>query len=430
MTTENLEHTHSYYAATRNDPATWPELEGELRADVCVVGGGFTGLNTAINLADLGYSVVLLEGRRIGWGESGRNGGQLIRGIGHDPYQFVRWIGEEGAREIDRMGIEAVQLVKDRIARFAIDCDLAPGHADLALKPRHMREFERDMQSLTDLQYPFEVRLVEQEKIHEVVGSDRYIGALVDMGSAHLHPLNLALGEARAAAALGVKLFEHSMVTRIEYGSKVSVSTRRGRVVADQLVLACNVDLADLEPDVGAKVLPAGSYILATEVLPKRLRDQLLPGNLGVCDVNTVLDYYRLSADGRLLFGGACNYSGKDPRDLRAFMLPKMLRAFPELREANIEFAWGGMIGIGANRMPQIGRLPRHDNVYYAQAYSGHGLNATHMAAKLVAEAIRGESLGFDIFSRVPHLRFPGGKHLRSPLLALGMLWHRFRDLL
>ncbi len=426
----SLEHTHSYYAATRNDDTTWPELEGELRADVCIVGGGFTGLNCAINLAELGYDVVLLEGRRIGWGASGRNGGQLIRGVGHDTRQFTRYIGEEGVRELDRMGIEAVQLVKDRIERFGIDCDLQLGYCDLATKWRHLVDFEQTQRHLEALDYPFELRQVPREGIRDIVGSDRYIGGLVDMGSGHLHPLNLALGEARAAAALGARLFEHSLVTRIDYGHKVTVTTRHGRVEADTLVLGCNAYLNDLERELGARVLPAGSYILATEMLPKRLRERLLPQNMAVCDQNVALDYYRLSADGRLLFGGACNYSGRDPKDIRAFMQPKLARVFPELADTPIEFAWGGMIGIGANRLPQIGRLPDHPNVYYAQAYSGHGLNATHLAAKLVAEAIHGHSRGLDLFAAVPHLRFPGGRHLRSPLLALGMLWYRLKDLL
>lgn len=428
MTPGSLEHTHSYYAATRNDDATWPELEGELSADVCVVGGGFTGLNTAINLAELGYSVVLLEGRRIGWGASGRNGGQLIRGIGHDTRQFSRYLGAEGVRALDLMGIEAVQLVKDRIARFGIDCDLRLGYCDLATKWRHLVEFEQEQRHLEALGYPFALRQVERAEIHRIVGSDRYIGGLVDMGSGHLHPLNLALGEARAAASLGARIHEHSLVTRIDYGRKVAVTTRYGRVEAETLVLGCNAYLGELHPRLGAQVLPAGSYLLATEVLPRRLRERLLPQNMAVCDQNVALDYYRLSADGRLLFGGACNYSGRDPKDIRAFMLPKLLRVFPELAGVGIEFAWGGMLGIGANRLPQIGRLLDHPNVFYAQAYSGHGLNATHLAAKLVAEAIHGQSRGFELFACVPHRRFPGGRHLRSPLLALGMLWYRLKD--
>ncbi|HDT5892894.1 NAD(P)/FAD-dependent oxidoreductase [Aeromonas hydrophila] len=423
------EHVASYYAATRNDNQQWPELSGELNAEVCIIGGGFSGLNTAINLAEAGYKVVLLEANRIGWGASGRNGGQLIRGIGHDTSQFARWIGAEGVRELDLMGLEAVELVRERIERFNIDCDLRWGYCDLATRQRHLAGFAEEAAHLANLGYRHEVKLVAREDIHSVVGSDRYIGGMIDMGSGHLHPLNLALGEARAAASLGVALFEQSRVVHIDYGDRLQVTTAHGRVSADYLVIGCNAYLNDLNPELGGKVLPAGSYILATEVLEKRLRQRLLPQNMAVCDQNVALDYYRLSADGRLLFGGACNYSGRDPRDIKAFMLPKLLRVFPELADTAIEFQWGGMIGIGANRLPQIGRLPEQPNVFYAQAYSGHGLNATHMAGKLVAEAIKGESRGFDLFGSVPHMTFPGGPALRSPLLALGMLWYRFKDL-
>ncbi|MFB2858258.1 NAD(P)/FAD-dependent oxidoreductase [Aeromonas hydrophila] len=423
------EHVASYYAATRNDNQQWPELSGELNAEVCIIGGGFSGLNTAINLAEAGYKVVLLEAHRIGWGASGRNGGQLIRGIGHDTSQFARWIGDEGVRELDLMGLEAVELVRERIERFNIDCDLRWGYCDLATRQRHLAGFAEEAALLASLGYRHEVKLVAREDIHSVVGSDRYIGGMIDMGSGHLHPLNLALGEARAAASLGVALFEQSRVVHIDYGDRLQVTTAHGRVSADYLVIGCNAYLNDLNPELGGKVLPAGSYILATEVLEKRLRQRLLPQNMAVCDQNVALDYYRLSADGRLLFGGACNYSGRDPRDIKAFMLPKLLRVFPELADTAIEFQWGGMIGIGANRLPQIGRLPEQPNVFYAQAYSGHGLNATHMAGKLVAEAIKGESRGFDLFGSVPHMTFPGGPALRSPLLALGMLWYRFKDL-
>ncbi|QPR89151.1 NAD(P)/FAD-dependent oxidoreductase [Aeromonas hydrophila] len=423
------EHVASYYAATRNDNQQWPELSGELNAEVCIIGGGFSGLNTAINLAEAGYKVVLLEANRIGWGASGRNGGQLIRGIGHDTSQFARWIGDEGVRELDLMGLEAVELVRERIERFNIDCDLRWGYCDLATRQRHLAGFAEEATHLANLGYRHEVKLVAREDIHSVVGSDRYIGGMIDMGSGHLHPLNLALGEARAAASLGVALFEQSRVVHIDYGDRLQVTTAHGRVSADYLVIGCNAYLNDLNPELGGKVLPAGSYILATEVLEKRLRQRLLPQNMAVCDQNVALDYYRLSADGRLLFGGACNYSGRDPRDIKAFMLPKLLRVFPELADTAIEFQWGGMIGIGANRLPQIGRLPEQPNVFYAQAYSGHGLNATHMSGKLVAEAIKGESRGFDLFGSVPHMTFPGGPALRSPLLALGMLWYRFKDL-
>ncbi|MNQ96283.1 Gamma-glutamylputrescine oxidoreductase [compost metagenome] len=272
--------------------------------------------------------------------------------------------------------------------------------------------------------------MLQANEMHTVVGSTRYVGGLIDMGSGHLHPLNLALGEASAAQRLGVQLFEHSAVTRIDYGPEVKVHAAEGSVRAKTLVLGCNAYLNDLNPELSGKVLPAGSYIIATEPLSEERAHALLPQNMAVCDQRVALDYYRLSADRRLLFGGACHYSGRDPKDIAAYMRPKMLEVFPQLSAVKIDYQWGGMIGIGANRLPQIGRLKDQPNVYYAQAYSGHGVNATHLAGKLLAEAISGQhSGGFDLFAKVPHITFPGGKHLRSPLLALGMLWHRFKEL-
>ena len=423
-------HTASYYAASSVPQPDYPTLNGEQQCDVCVVGGGYSGLNTAIELAERGFSVVLLEARKIGWGASGRNGGQLIRGVGHGLEQFEAVIGADGVKQMKLMGLEAVEIVRQRVERHAIPCSLTWGYCDLANKPREFAGFAEEAEALRALGYRHELRLVQPEQIHTVIDSERYAGGLVDMGSGHLHPLNLALGEAAVAAQLGVRVFERSAVTRIDYGAQVNVHTERGNVRATTLVLCCNAYLNDLNRELGGKVLPAGSYIIATEPLGEERARQLLPQNMAVCDQRVTVDYFRLSADHRLLFGGACHYSGRDPQDIGAYMRPKMLKVFPQLADVRIDFQWGGMIGIGANRLPQIGRLREHPNVYYAQAYAGHGLNATHLAGRLLGEAISGQQGGrFDLFAQVPHITFPGGKHLRSPLLALGMLWHRLKEL-
>jgi glycine/D-amino acid oxidase-like deaminating enzyme len=339
-------------------------------------------------------------------------------------------VGTDGVRQMKLMGLEAVEIVRKRVERFQIACDLTWGYCDLANKPGDLEGFAEDAEELRSLGYRYETRLLQANEMQSVVGSDRYVGGLIDMGSGHLHPLNLALGEAAAAQQLGVQLFEASAVTRIDYGPQVKVHTLHGSVRAKTLVLGCNAYLNGLNQELSGKVLPAGSYIIATEPLTEAQARALLPQNMAVCDQRVALDYYRLSADRRLLFGGACHYSGRDPQDIGAYMRPKMLKVFPQLADVKIDYQWGGMIGIGANRLPQIGRLKDQPNVYYAQAYSGHGVNATHLAGKLLAEAISGQQGGgFDLFARVPHMTFPGGKHLRSPLLALGMLWHRLREL-
>ena len=391
---QRSQHTTSYYAASSLPQPDHPVLQGERVADVCVVGGGFSGLNTALELAERGMSVILLEAHKIGWGASGRNGGQLIRGVGHGLEQFEGIIGKDGVRQMKLMGLEAVEIVRQRVERFNIDCDLTWGYCDLANKPRDLEGFAQEAEELRALGYRHETRLLQAHEVRSVVGSDRYVGGLIDMGSGHLHPLNLALGEAAAAAQSGVQLFEHSAVTRIDYGPQVRVHTARGSVRAKSLVLGCNAYLKDLNPQLSGKVLPAGSYIIATEPLSEAQAHALLPQNIA------------------------------------AYMRPKMLEVFPHLSDVRIDYQWGGMIGIGANRLPQIGRLPDQPNVYFAQAYSGHGVNATHLAGKLLAEAISGQhSDGFDLFAKVPHITFPGGKYLRSPLLALGMLWHRLKEL-
>lgn len=428
----NNEHAHSYYAATANSLAPYPTLASDLMADVCVIGGGFTGVNTAIELAQRGLSVILLEARRIGWGASGRNGGQLIRGVGHDVSGFARFVGEEGVRYLERAGTDSVALVGNRIVAHGIDCDLRWGFCELANTKAQFAAFKAEQQGLVDSGYAHETRLVGPEQIRQqVVNSGVYAGGLVDMGSGHLHPLNLVLGEARLAQSLGVQIFEQSPVLELIHGSTAQVRCAGGSVRAGRLVLACNAHLEELEPNLSGKVLPAGSYIIATEPLAPEVAAQLIPQNLALCDQKVGLDYYRLSADRRLLFGGACHYSGRDPADIGAYMRPHMLKVFPQLADVRIDYQWGGKIGISANRFPQVGRLSQHPNVFYAQGYSGHGLNVTHWCAKLLAEAIHaGHSQGFDVFSAVPHMTFPGGPMLRSPLLALGMFWYRLRELL
>ncbi|WP_353742922.1 FAD-binding oxidoreductase [Pseudomonas fluorescens] len=426
------EHTHSYYAASAKGMKQRPALASDLTADVCVVGAGFTGINTAIELAQRGLSVVLLEARRIGWGASGRNGGQLIRGIGHDVSSFAKHIGADGVQYLEHAGTESVQVVAKRIREHGIDCDLSWGFCELANTPAQFKALKAEQVELIESGYAFETRLVAPQQIREqVVNSGVYAGGLVDMGSGHLHPLNLVLGEAQVAESLGVRIFEQSPVLELIHGSTVQVRCAGGTVSAGTLVLACNAHLEELEPKLSGKVLPAGSYIIATEPLSEDAAAKLIPHNLALCDQKVGLDYYRLSAGRRLLFGGACHYSGRDPSDISAYMRPQMLKVFPQLADVRIDYQWGGKIGISANRFPQVGRLSQHPNVFYAQGYSGHGLNVTHWCAKLLGEAIHaGHSQGFDVFSAVPHMTFPGGRALRSPLLALGMFWYRMREVL
>ncbi|MFD2180018.1 NAD(P)/FAD-dependent oxidoreductase [Veronia pacifica] len=424
-------HTGSYYAATAKYTQSYPILEDNIEVDVCIVGGGFSGVNCALELKSRGFDVALLEANKIGWGASGRNGGELIRGIGHGLEQFSNQIGEEGVRSLELMGIEAVEIVKARVAEHHIDCDLTMGYCDLAMKGLHIKELQHEFEQLKRNGYQHELRILDKSELGEVIGSEQYAGGMLDMGSGHLHPLNLVTGEAQAASEMGVKIFENSPAVSIRKGDKPVVNTEMGQIRCQYLVLAGNAYIGHkLEPYIGGKVLPAGSYIIGTEPLEDAIANDIIPHNMAFADMSIDLDYYRLSADKRLLFGGLCTYSGKDPKDIIAALRPNMDKVFPQLKNVAIDFKWGGMIGIGANRLPQIGRLPDAPNILFAQAYAGHGVNATHLAGKVIAEALAGQAERFDVFSRVKHITFPGGPLLRSPLLAIGMTYHRLKEAL
>lgn len=417
----------SYYAATAHARPAFPTLHGEVTADVAVAGGGYTGLNTAIELAERGYSVVLLEAQRVGWGCSGRNGGQVIGGIAAYT-RLLRHCGAEDARRLWQAGVDGLAIVYDRIRRFNIDCDLKLGYFDAAWNARQLRELVQHLETQQSLGYPHALRLVESAGLHEVIGSEAYVGGVLDGGSGHIHPLNLCIGEAVAAATLGVRIFEQSPVTDLEHGAEAVLRTAGGSVRARHAVLAGNAYLGGVAPRLRQYFLPVGSYIMATEPLSASQAAELLPLDCAVCDQNTLLDYFRLSADRRLLFGGRCNHTGREPRDIKGTLLPRMLKVFPRLRGVRVDFEWGGTVAFAPKRIPQLGRLA--DNVLYAQGYSGHGIVASHVAGRMLAETIAGQAGGFDLLSRLRHWRFPGGKWFATPALALGMTYFRLRDLL
>jgi glycine/D-amino acid oxidase-like deaminating enzyme len=424
---DTANHANSYYAASRRERVDYPVLAGDLQADVVVVGAGFTGVSAAISLAERGYDVVLLESNRVGWGASGRNGGQLIDGF-VDVGKIESRLGAGAANLAYRMGLECRDLVLERIERYGIECDLKFGFVDLALKRRDLDDFRSEIDRKIRLGYPHRMQFVPKEEIASVIGSTRYIGALVNFGNGHLHPLDLCIGEARAAAGLGVRIFERSAVTRVGHGDAPCVETANGRVHAKKVVLAGNAYLGRAEPRLFGKVIPAGSYMIATGRLDPELASELLPQDMAACDQRVSLDYFRLSADNRLLFGGLCNYSGRHPKDITQRLRPNMLKVFPQLATARIEYEWGGYIAISMNRIPQLGRIG--DNSYYAQGYSGHGLAPSHLAGKMIADAIGGDFERFDVFERIGHWKLPGGKWFANPALALGMLYYRMKEML
>jgi len=428
--TETREHTGSYYAGTANWQTNYPELQDHINCDVVVVGGGFSGVSTALELSEKGYKVVLLEANRISWGATGRNGGQIIGGIGHNIEQFENRIGKEGVKSIYSMGDECVEIIRERVKKYNIQCDLTWGYCDAAIKPRHIKSLEKWKEFNESRGYAHSLRLVSKEELREkYINSENYLGGLVnENGQGHCHVLNLCIGEARAAQSLGAQLFEQSKVIEIVHGEHPKVITEKGSVTANKVVLCGNAYMGDLVTKLASKVLPSTSCIIATEPLNDDLIDKCMRSNVAVCDPRTALDYFRLSADKRLLFGGLSNYTGLQPSNLEGKMRSKMLDVFPELNNVSIDYGWSGQMGIGLNRMPQLGYLS--ENIMFVQAYSGHGVAPTHLMGRIISEAIDGNPERFDLFTKVNHWPWPGGKILRRPAMALGMMYYKVLDAL
>jgi len=416
----------SYYAATANRIDPFPALAGDADCDVCIVGGGFTGLSAALEVAERGLDVVLLEAHRAGWGASGRNGGQAGSGQRRDQDWLERTVGRDDAHRLWDIAEAAKALVRDRVARHAIACDLKPGilHAD------HKRGFVAHShayaEKLRDVYGYAGARAVGAGEMREMLGSPLYYGGWLDMDATHLHPLNFALGLADAARAAGARIFERSPATAIEAGDPATVRTAQGAVRARFVILACNGYLDGLSPSVAARVMPINNFIIATEPLGDELARRIIRDNVAVADSKFVINYFRLSADGRLLFGGGETYSYDFPADVRAFVRPYMLRVFPQLAHAAVDYGWGGTLGITMKRMPYFARLG--PNVLTACGYSGHGVSLATLAGKILAEAVAGTMSRFDVMARVPTRAFPGGTMLRYPLMVLAMLWYGLRD--
>lgn len=427
MTLEERNLTN-YYQASAPGWAPRPELAGEQACDVAVVGAGLAGCSAALELAQRGLSVALLEARQVGFGASGRSGAQLIAGYACGQDRVEALVGRTTARALWDISVEGLDLVRQRVARHAIDCDLAWGHLLVALKDRQRRELEEEHQKLSSEYGYTSLRLLDQATVRSKVDSGRYVAGLLDERSGHCHPLKYVRGLATAAEAAGVRLFEGSPVTQLSRGRQLVFETPTGRLRARFAVIAGNCHLGGLIPELRRKIMAVGTYIVATEPLGPARAAALLADNLAVSDINFVLDYYRLSADHRLLFGGRVSYSGLDPLGTSRATRARMLKVFPQLRDVAVEYAWGGYVDITVNRAPHFGRLD--DNLYFLQGFSGHGMALTGIAGKLAAEAVTGQAERFDLYAKIRHLDFPGGLALRRPALVLAMLWYRLRDLL
>ncbi|MDF0599942.1 FAD-binding oxidoreductase [Psychromarinibacter sp. C21-152] len=412
----------SWYAATAEPPAPFPELAGAVRADIVVVGGGYTGLSTALHAARLGYDVALVEAHRVGFGASGRNGGQVSVGQRQDQDYLEAAVGRDDARKLWEIGLEAVALVRALIAEHAIAAEWRDGvaHADwtdsgAAETRAHVARLARD--------YGYDkAEPLDRDGIRALIGSEAFRGGAVDWGSGHMHPLRFAFGLATAAAASGARIFERSEAVEVGPGL---VRTAKGTVRADQVVLACNGYLGGLERTTAARILPINNFIVATEPLGRRAAE-LLAKDIAVADSRFVVDYWRLSHDGRLLFGGGESYGDRFPRDIAAKVRKPMLKIYPQLRDVRIDHAWGGTLAITRSRLPDFARPA--PGLWSASGYSGHGVALATLAGRILAEAIHGDLARFDTMARVRPPALPALGPARTPMMALAMKWYALRD--
>lgn len=420
------QHVNSYYAATRNEVIDFPILEESVECDVCIIGAGYTGLSSALFLTEAGYKVTVLEAAKVGYGASGRNGGQLVNSYSRDVDVIEARYGDKTAEILGSMIFEGADIIRSRIKDYDIQCDYRPGGIFAALNKKQLNGLAEQKRSW-ERYGNRNLKMLDAADIRREVGSDAYVGGLLDMQGGHIHPLNLALGEAAAIVRLGGKIYEQSAAVEIKYGEPNIVRTGKGQVRAKYLLIAGNAYLPQgLDNRVTAKSMPCGSQIVVTEPLTEQQARSLITNNYCVEDCNYLLDYYRLTADNRLLYGGGVVYGAREPDDIEQLIRPKILKTFPQLKDVKIDYRWTGNFLLTMSRMPQFGRIEK--NAYYMQGYSGHGVTCSHLAGKLISEMIRGDAERFDAFASLPHMPMLGGRTFSAPLTALGAVYYSLRD--
>ncbi len=416
----------SYYAATANPQPARPALQGETSADVCIIGGGFTGISAGLELAERGYDVLVLEAAKIGWGASGRNGGQIVNGYSRELDVIERRYGQRAAEQLGQMALEGGQIIRDRVATYAIACDLVQGGVITAFTARQMRGLEHARQVWARHGHT-SLELADKAGLARIVATERYVGGLVDPLGGHIHPLNLVLGEATALERQGGRIHEQSRAIAVEAGPAPSVRTQGGMVRAKHVLVCGNAYLGRLlHREIGSKIMPVSSQVMATEPMDPARLEALLPANYCIEDANYFLDYFRRTPDHRLIYGGGTVYGGADPASIEGKIRPLMLKTFPSLKDVRTDYAWSGNFALTLPRIPHVGRIS--ETVLFSHGDSGHGVTTTHLLGRLLGEAVAGETRRFDVFAGLPYLPFPGGRALRVPLTVLGSWYYRALD--
>jgi len=419
-------HAASYYAATANASPLRPKLAGEVSCDVCIVGAGFTGISAGLELAERGYKVVVLEAARVGWGASGRNGGQIVNGYSRELDVIERRYGALAAEALGRMALEGGHIIRERVAKYNIDCALRAGGMITAFTARQMRHLDHARKVWARHGHTT-MAMVDRAGLANIVATDRYVGGLYDPLGGHIHPLNLVLGQAAALESLGGTIHEDSRVVAVDSGARPTVSTDHGMVRAKHVLICGNAYLAPLlHKEIGSKIMPVSSQVVATEVLGEARATALLPANYCVEDANYCLDYFRRTPDHRLLYGGGTVYGGFDPASIEGKIRPLMEKTFPSLKGVKIDYAWSGNFALTLPRIPHVGRVS--ETVLFSHGDSGHGVTTTHLLGRLLGEAVAGETARFDVFSGLPYLPFPGGRTFRVPLTVLGSWYYQALD--
>ncbi|WP_434291219.1 NAD(P)/FAD-dependent oxidoreductase [Celeribacter sp. SCSIO 80788] len=420
------QHTASYYAASANPSPVRPELIGDQEIDICIVGAGYSGLSAGLSLAEKGHKVAIVEGAQVGWGASGRNGGQIVNGLNASLQTIEKRYGKDRANFVAGVVQEGQEIIRDRIAKYDIKCDLKNGNIFAAYTDAHMRELE-ERKALWEGYGHHNQEMLTKAQLREKIGSDVFAGGMIDHTGGHMHPLNLALGEAAAFEQNGGVIYEHSPVISVDNkAARPVVKTAKGSLTCKTLILCGNAYLGDVVPTLEKRVMPVSTQMIATEPLGDALAHEILPGDECVEDIRYILDYFRLSGDKRLIFGGGLVYGGTDPADIEAKIVPNLKKVFPQLSNVKIDYRWSGNFALSFSRVPQMGRIG--NNTYFAHGYSGHGVTGSHLFGRILSEAVDADLSRFDTFADIPWIPFPGGRTFRVPYTVMGAWWYALRD--